>query len=276
MKRDFRDVDFVVFDTETTGLSPEEGDRVVEIAAVRIRNFVPSASFNTLVNVPREVSPGAFAVNHISRAMLERAPAPEEVWPGFLNFIRGSCLCSYNAGFDLRFLDWELELLGRDGLCEVAVIDILKMARRLLPGIERYALWFVARNLGVTTLQQHRALSDVEITIDVFARLSEKLKEKKILELGNIVGLFGITPKVLEDLEQQKIIKIQEAVDLGLDLEIRYIASSSGEVTERIVSPRELRREGGTRYLVGFCHLRGDERSFRIDSILHLDLKKAS
>jgi len=275
MKRDFRDVDFVVFDTETTGLSPEEGDRVVEIAAVKIRNFVPSASFSTLVNVPREVSPGAFAVNRISREMLSQAPKPDEVLPGFLDFIRGSCLCSYNAGFDLRFLDSELELLGRGNLGSMAVVDILRMARRLLPGLDRYALWFVARSLGITTIQEHRALSDVEITIDVFGRLSEKLKEKKITELGNIVGLFGITPKVLEDLEQQKIIKIQEAVDLGLDLEMRYMASTSDEITERVVSPRQLLRDRNTRYLVGFCHLRNEERSFRIDSILHLDLKKA-
>lgn len=275
MKSDFRDIDFVIFDTETTGLSPEEGDRVIEIAAVRMRNFVCSASFNTLINVPREVSPAAFAVNHISRSMLDNAPGPEDVLPAFLDFIEGSCLCSYNAGFDLRFLDSELNLSGRPGLGGMAVVDILKMARRLMPGLERYALWFVARSLGIGSAQEHRALSDVEMTLEVFRRLSVKLQEKGITELANIVELFGITPGVLEDLQQQKIIKIQEAIDLGLDLQLRYIATSNGEVTERVVSPKELRRERDMRYLVGYCHLRRDERSFRIDSILHLDIKKS-
>src|SRR3990167_4128835 len=94
MDKKIDDVDFVVFDVETTGLSPKDGDRIVEIGALRYKNGQAWDSFSSLLNPQRPVSPGAFAVNRISQEMLKDAPAASEVLPKFLEFAGKSCLRS--------------------------------------------------------------------------------------------------------------------------------------------------------------------------------------
>ncbi|HTY45261.1 MAG TPA: exonuclease domain-containing protein [Patescibacteria group bacterium] len=270
MHRRVDEVEFVIFDTETTGLNPEYGDRVVEIAGMRIKGEQILGSFQTLLNPGRPVSEAAFAVNQITSEMLAGAPSVETAMPEFLVFIKDACLCSYNAGFDLGFLQNELKFIGRQLPQETAVVDVLKMARRIIPGMSRYALWFVAGQLGIKAQQQHRAFSDVEMTLEVFRRLKAKMKEKGVEDFLSFLHLFGVNPHMLEDLSNQKIIKIQEAIDLGLRLNIKYLSSSNAAVTQRDVLPKEVRREKSGSYVVGFCYLRNEERSFRIDSILEL------
>ncbi|MFA5096645.1 MAG: 3'-5' exonuclease, partial [Candidatus Omnitrophota bacterium] len=103
MNKNIDDVEFVIFDTETTGLDPSLGDRVIELAALRFKGSEKISGFQSLINPGRPVSDAAFAVNKISAQMLSGAAQPAEVFPKFLEFIQGSCLCSYNAGFDLEF-----------------------------------------------------------------------------------------------------------------------------------------------------------------------------
>jgi DNA polymerase III epsilon subunit family exonuclease len=266
------DVEFTIFDTETTGLDPESGDRIVEVAAIRVKGGKKIDSFETLVNPKRPISEAAFKVNRITADMLKDAPGMEIVMPRLLDFIKGSCLCSYNASFDLGFLNNELRLMGKEALAGVLVVDILKMAKRLLPKLERHALWFVADTLGIRIEQKHRALADVELTRDVFNRLKEVLAAKGIFDFANFSQLFGITPGFLQDAFNQKISRIQEAISLGVKLKIRYIARSNAEVTEREVVPKEIKQDKNHSYLVGYCCLRKDERNFRVDSILHLEI----
>ncbi|MCX5714564.1 MAG: 3'-5' exonuclease, partial [Candidatus Omnitrophica bacterium] len=110
MNRKLEEVEFTIFDAETTGLEPESGDRIVEIAAIRFKGKEKLATFEFLVNPHRQISPAAFQVNRITHDMLSAAPDIGIVLPGFLSFIEGSCLCSYNAPFDLGFLDNEIRL----------------------------------------------------------------------------------------------------------------------------------------------------------------------
>lgn len=272
MNKDINEVEFTIFDTETTGLEPESGDRIVEIAGIRFRGQEKIATFQTLVNPGRPISEAAFAVNQITAEMLKDAPAINTILPEFLKFIQGSCLCSYNAGFDWGFLNNELRLAGMPVLKDIVVVDILKMAKRLLPGLERYALSFVADKLGVKMAQKHRALSDVELTWEVFHKLKEILSRKDIFDFANFASLFGINAQFLSDIHNQKMAKIQEAIDLGVKLKIKYLASSNAEVTEREVVPKEIKQENNRVYLVGHCCLRNEERSFRIDGILYLEV----
>lgn len=272
MNRNIEEVEFAIFDTETTGLEPESGDRIVEIAAIRLKGKQKIATFHSLINPDKPISEAAFAVNRISRQMLTGAPKMQEVMPKFLDFIRDTCLCSYNAAFDLAFLNSESGLLGAVFPRDILVADILKMAKRLLPGLERYALWFVSERLGITVEQKHRALSDVELTVEVFNRLDEILKAKHIFDFANFLSLFGMDSAVLNDINNQKIAKIQEAMNLGVKLKIKYLSGSSAAVTEREVLPKEIKQEKNRDYLVGHCCLRNEERSFRIDGILHLEV----
>jgi len=272
MTKNIDDVEFTVFDTETTGLEPRSGDRIIEIAAVRLKAGERLAQFHTLVNPHREVSQAAFKVNRILPSMLESAPDMEKVMPEFLDFIKDTCLCSYNAPFDLEFLDNELKLMGKESLQGIVVVDLLGMARRLIPGLERYSLSFVTEKLGIKFAQEHRALSDVELTLRLFSRLKEMLKAKGIEDFANFAGLFGINTHFLDDIINQRVSQIQQALALGVKLKIKYLAGSSAEVTERQVMPKEVRQDRGRTYMIGHCFLRKDERAFRVDSILHLEL----
>jgi DNA polymerase-3 subunit alpha (Gram-positive type) len=272
VNKNIDEVEFTVFDTETTGLEPQSGDRIVEIAAIRFKGNERIATFESLLNPHRPISEGAFQVNKITPDMLKDAPGIELILPKFLDFIKDTCLCSYNAEFDLEFLNNELKLLGKNLAGDIMVIDILRMAKRLLPGLERYALWFVAENLGIKTQQMHRALPDTELTFKVFNRLKEILKLKGILDFVHLLNIFSINAQVLENLNVQKIAQIQEAINLGVRLKIKYISSSGMEVSEREVLPREIRQENNRSYLIGFCCLRREERTFRVDGILHLEI----
>jgi len=204
--------------------------------------------------------------------MLRQAPAMETVLPQFLDFIQGRCLCSYNAGFDLEFLNNELSILGKPSLQEVVAVDVLKMARRLLPGLERYALWFVAERLGLKSQQVHRALADVELTWEVFNRLNGILQSKGIMDFTHFSQLFSINALFVENATHQKLAQIQEAINLGVKVKIKYLSSWGAEVTEREVIPKEIKQENSRSYLVGFCCLRNDERTFRVDNMLHLEI----
>ena len=181
MSKNIDEIEFTIFDTETTGLDYRLGDRIVELAAVRFKGENRIAVFQSLVNSEYPVSLGAFNVNKISAEMLMGAPKSKEIIPRFLNFVQGSCLCCYNADFDLGFLNNELRILSLGQIKDVPVVDLLKIARMVLPGLERYALWSVAENLGIKVKQEHRALADVELTLGVFYRLKEKIKAKGIV-----------------------------------------------------------------------------------------------
>jgi DNA polymerase III epsilon subunit family exonuclease len=268
------DAEITIFDTETTGLDPEAGDRIVEIAAIRLKKDAEVSRFSSLVDPGCKISEAAFNVNHISADMLKGAPKMRQILPDFFSFIKGSCLCSYNAAFDLGFLSNEARLSTQALPEGLMVVDILKMARRLLPTLERYALWFVAERLGIKKAQDHRALSDVELTLSVFRRLKEILFLKGILDYQSFCQLFAISGGLLQDLDSQKISRIQEAIDLGVKIKIRYLSSSGAEVSEREVVPKELKQENSRSYLVGYCCLRQDERTFRIDNILSLEISK--
>jgi len=272
MNKDINEVEFTIFDTETTGLDPASGDRIVEIAGVRFKADKEIASFDTLVNPRREISPAAFSVNKITPAMLSTAPFIEQILPDFLKFIQGSCLCSYNAAFDLNFLHNELRLVNMGPLGSLEVVDILKMAKRLLPALPSHALWMVANSLGIKLEQAHRASSDVELTWEVFKRLKDILAQKGVIDFKNFIGLFGFKCASLEDLNNQKIAEIQKAINLGVKLKIKYLSVSQAEVTEREVLPKEIKQENRHTYLVGHCSLRNEERLFRIDGILHLEI----
>lgn len=272
MDNNISEVEFTIFDTETTGLEPLSGDRIVEIAAIRFKGKEKIGEFQTLVNPGRNISEAAFAVNKITQDMLKSAPGIKDVMPGFLEFIKESCLCSYNAGFDLDFLNNELKLIGSGALEGIIVVDVLKMARRLLPGLERYALWFVADKLGIKMQQKHRAFSDVELTLGVFNRLNEILSAKGISDFANFSNLFAINHAFLNNIIAKRTAEIQEAIDLGLKLKVKYLSSSGAEVSEREVIPKEIKQENNRSYLMGYCCLKKEERTFRIDGILHLEL----
>ena len=288
MTENIEEVEFTIFDTETTGLNPVSGDRIVELAGLRVKGQARIAEFDALVNPGRGISPGAFAVNKITPEMLQDATGIEKVMPKFLKFIQGSCLCSYNAEFDLSFLNNELKLLGYLAPLEVApcaaglltgsalanfvVFDVLTMAKRLLPGLARYALWFVAGKLEVKLTQKHRAFSDVEMTWEVFSKLKIICQQKGITGFTNFSNLFAFNPALLESSNLEKTILIQKCIQAKGTLKLSYISSQSGQVSLREVIPHQIKQDNKYRYLIGYCCLKKEQRTFRLDNILSFEI----
>jgi len=133
MDRNIDQIEFSLFDTETTGLEPESGDRIVEIAGIRFKGKEKIATFESLVNPHRRICEAAERINKITPVMLRGAPTIEAVLPKFLAFMQNSCLCSYNATFDVGFLNNELKIIGQNSLENTMIVDILRMAKRILP-----------------------------------------------------------------------------------------------------------------------------------------------
>ncbi|MFA5059442.1 MAG: 3'-5' exonuclease [Candidatus Omnitrophota bacterium] len=170
--------ELVIFDVETTGLSPQSGDRVIEIAAVKIKKLKVIDKFHSLVDPQREISFGAFQVNGISQEMLEGQPLAEDVFPRFLEFAGSRPLVGYNVGFDMGFLRNELMLIEKDLPPDIVTVDVLRMARKFLPNLKRYPMWHVAQCLNIEEPQQHRALADVMMTLEIFRKLTEHSEGK--------------------------------------------------------------------------------------------------
>jgi DNA polymerase-3 subunit epsilon len=177
------EVEFVVLDTETTGLRPGP-DRVIEIAGVRLQGGNVLAAFQSLVNPERRLPTFITRFTGITQAMVNQAPTAKDVIPNFLHFIEGATVVGHNVGFDAGFLSYEAKLLGTtfplDGL------DTIPLARRLLPGLKRFKLEMVAAHLDIAAKNRHRAMGDTEVTVQVFLRLLELAKQQGIQTLGHL------------------------------------------------------------------------------------------
>ena len=177
------EVEFVVLDTETTGLRPGP-DRVIEIAGIRLRGGEVIDSFQSLLNPGRRLPRFIVQFTGITEEMLVDAPGAREVLPGFLRFIDGATLVGHNLGFDIGFLSYEAQLLGYafpiDGL------DTIPLARRFLPGLRRFKLDLVAEHLGIGLANRHRAMGDARVTAAVFGKLLERAHEQGIHTLGHL------------------------------------------------------------------------------------------
>jgi DNA polymerase-3 subunit epsilon len=165
----------VVLDFETTGLSPDGGDRAIEIGAVLLQENAIVASFQSLMNPQQRVSRFIEEYTGITNAMLIRAPSPAEVMEKFAAFIAGYPLVAHNASFDRRFLDAELLRIRKARQQEFACSMLV--ARRLYPDAPSHRLETLVRykkllNSGV----YHRALADAEMTAHLWIRMVKDLK----------------------------------------------------------------------------------------------------
>jgi DNA polymerase III subunit epsilon len=164
--------DTVVFDVETTGLSPRGGDRVIEIGAVALTAGEITGEFHSLVRVDRAINPFAAKVHGITPQMLHGHPGPDDVLPRFHAFIADRLLVGHNVGFDINFIRHEFGLLGLPFKNRHACT--LQTARRKLPRLENHRLETVYRHLVgeiPASARMHRALSDARLTAEVWTRL---------------------------------------------------------------------------------------------------------
>jgi DNA polymerase-3 subunit epsilon len=163
----------IVMDTETTGLDPSLGHRIVEIGAIELLHHVPTGRrFHQYINPDRDMPDEAFRVHGLSREFLAEHPLFEAVVDGFLDFIADSPLVIHNASFDIRFLNAELGRLGRPLLPADRAIDTLPMAQRKFPGAPAN-LDALMRRFGIdgSSRKLHGALLDSELLAEVYIHL---------------------------------------------------------------------------------------------------------
>jgi len=164
----------IVLDTETTGLSPTEGHRLVEIGAVEIVNQIATgATFHVLINPEREVPDEAYRIHGHSTALLREKPVFAAVVADFLAFIGEDRLVIHNAEFDMRFLNAELVGAGRPAIASERVLDTLALARRKHPGVSNSLDALCDRyRIDRSRRVRHGALLDAEILVEVYGELT--------------------------------------------------------------------------------------------------------
>jgi DNA polymerase-3 subunit epsilon len=264
------EVPFVIFDVETTGLSPAYGHRVCEVACLRMVGGTEAGRFESLVDPGRPISPGAFRVNCISLDMLVGAPDFEAVAGPLLALMDGAVLVAHNAPFDLGFLAAELEIAHLPPP-EGPVLDTLTLARRTY-NFARNSLQAVATALALDADAgtAHRAMGDVWTTSLVFEQIRWDLDRRwGVTTLGRLFDFQGgpipyPMPNVLPLPPA-----IAEALDSRGQVRMRYV-DARGQETERAVRPLRVQERRGHLYLLAHCHRANELRTFRLDRVVEM------
>jgi DNA polymerase III subunit epsilon len=163
----------IVLDTETTGLDPNAGHRVIEIGCIELINHIPTgATYHQYVNPERAMPDEAFAVHGLSEAFLAQHPVFATVASAFLEFIGDAKLVIHNASFDLKFLNAELERLDHPPIPMARAIDTVQMARQRFPGAQA-SLDALCRRFEIdnSSRDKHGALLDAELLSLVYLEL---------------------------------------------------------------------------------------------------------
>ncbi|MGY6703581.1 3'-5' exonuclease [Roseinatronobacter sp.] len=195
------DLTYVVFDTETTGLTPSS-DEIVQIAAVRVVNGrrVKREVFDTLVDPARAIPPSSTAVHGITDDMVKGAPSMTEAGKRFHDFARGAVLVAHNAPFDMEFLRRHEKSMGVR--FDHPVLDTVLLSAVVYGQLEQHSLDALTARLGITIPEEarHTAIGDTVATADAFLKLMPMLKSRGLLTFGDVLGEVRRHGRLLKDL----------------------------------------------------------------------------
>ena len=177
------DADYVVFDLETTGFSPET-NRIIEIGAVKVQNGKIVDKFSTFVNPQVPIPFRIEQLTSINDSMVIDAPVIADILPEFMKFCEGCVMVAHNADFDMNFIKKNCQRL--DIPCKPTIVDTVALARVLLPNLNRFKLDTVAKALGVSLENHHRAVDDAGCTAEIFVKFIEMLRERGMSTLDEV------------------------------------------------------------------------------------------
>jgi len=182
------DLTYTVFDTETTGLQPSQGDEIIQFGAVRIVNgrMLRSESFEQLVDPRRKMRAESIAIHGLSQAMVDGQPTIDRILPEFHRFCEDTVLVAHNASFDMRFLQLKEEATGIR--FTQPVLDTLLLSAVIHANQESHKLELIAERLGIAIIGRHTALGDAIVTGEVFLRMIPLLNDMGIHTLGEALA----------------------------------------------------------------------------------------
>jgi len=259
---------FAYLDVETTGLSPWFGDRICEIAVVRCEGDRVIESFDSLLNPERPISPGAARVNGLKDSDLRKAAHFIEIAERVVTLTKDAVIVCHNVPFDLGFLSSELGRINRH-LPTVLTLDTLEIAREYFD-FDSNSLQSIAHWLDIEVAGAHRALDDAFTTREVLKYFAHKLRST---DIEHVIAPYY--PPVISPQELNLPPVIEEALQSKKRLFIHYV-DRKGDVSERWITPKQILILNDYLYMVAHCHLRDDERNFRLDRIEQMQIEKQS
>lgn len=258
-------------DVETTGLDPLFGDRICEIAIIQGQGLRILSTWSQLINPERAMSPSAERVHGITDEMLQQAPPFREIANHVLNLLDQKLVVGHNVVFDLAFLYAELRRIERDPP-HIIALDTLTLARRILD-LSHYSLDQVCQALGIPFSVRHRALPDALVTHQVFVNLVNRLRAQGVETAADLIraqgGPLRFQNGTIPSNSPGVPAQIHEAIENNWLLQISY-KDAQGQETERIIRPLGVIERYGRLYLVAYCFLRNDQRTFSIARITSL------
>jgi DNA polymerase III epsilon subunit family exonuclease len=257
---------FAYLDVETTGLSPWFGDRICEIAVIRCAGDKVIDQYDCLLNPERPLSPGAARVNGLKDSDLKKACRFMDIAERVLGIAKDAVIVCHNVPFDLGFLSSELGRINKH-LPSVLTLDTLEIAREYFD-FDSNSLQSIAHWLDIEVTGKHRALDDVFTTREVLQYFSRKLRSSDIER-----SIAPYYPPVTSPQELNLPPVIEEALQSKKRLFIRYL-DRKGDVSERWITPKQILALNDYLYMVAHCHLRDDERNFRLDRIERMEIEK--
>ncbi len=257
--------ELVALDIETTGLYPHLGDRICEIALLNIKNGEIIDRLVTLVNPEREISFSAYAVNGITGEMVQDSPPFREIAPSVRDFLKDRTVLVHNANFDLAFLKTQLHNCGLE-FPETNLLDTLQIARRFF-SFPSNTLGNLAGTFKIERKESHRAEADAWTAYQVLLVFLADLRKNNI----KWEHLVAMTSRVDTILKPERILPspLLRALGKNEKVAIRYV-NGEGLVSTREIEPLEVVSESGALYLRAFCHLKSEQRTFRLDRIMEV------
>ncbi|ELX08501.1 DNA polymerase III polC-type [Janthinobacterium sp. HH01] len=199
------DQPIVMLDFETTGLSPDMGDRITEVAALRIVGGKVVERYVSLINCNVRIPSFITGLTGITQAMVDGAPPVSQVVPALLDFIGGDALSAHNASFDDKFLRAEAARLGLTPGYQSLVCS-LKLSRRVFPNLSSYKLGNLSGELGIRFRSAaHRAESDAEVAAEVLIHIGK--------HIGSTYGIAGVDPSLLVAINKLAAAKVHQFLE---------------------------------------------------------------
>ena len=202
----------IFLDTETTGLSFNEGHKIVEIACIETKDLIPTDKiFHKLINPRRDMPESAFKIHGFTKEFLSNKETFDQIAEELLNFIKGKKIIIHNANFDLGFLNGELSAIKKELINKVNVIDSLEVARNKFPGTSNSLDALCRRfNIDLSRRTKHNALLDCELLREVYINLLEAREPKFNLtstsqnQINSVEQVKFYNKKILEISEDEK------------------------------------------------------------------------